>query len=108
MQRTTSSHIQNVLFLKKRHYHNYNNYPHLSTKNTSRSAANCMKMGNHICMFSSNSKVNTNARIIDSSTWYPQPGQHISIRTFRELNLAQTSNPTSTKTGIHSNGESFK
>nr|UOL65983.1 AC4 [Tomato leaf curl New Delhi virus]UOL65999.1 AC4 [Tomato leaf curl New Delhi virus] len=55
-------------------------------------------MGLRISMFSSNSKANSCAQITDSSTWYPQPGQHISIRTFRELNRAQTSSPTSTKT----------
>nr|AMY26881.1 AC4 [Indian cassava mosaic virus] len=54
---------------------------------------------------SSSSKANTNAKISDSSTWYPQPDQHISIRTFRELNPAPTSSPTSTKTAILWNGE---
>ncbi|APB03067.1 AC4 protein [Common bean severe mosaic virus] len=67
-----------------------------------------MKMGNLIFTCSSNSKENTNARITDSSTWFPQPGQHISIQTFRELSRAPTSSPTSIKTEIHLNGESFK
>ncbi|AED89166.1 AC4 protein [Jatropha curcas mosaic virus-[Jalgaon]] len=62
-------------------------------------------MGYLICTCSSSLKANTNARISDSSTWYPQPGQHISIRTFRELNPAPTSSPTSTRTVIHWNGE---
>uniref|UniRef100_D6PZQ5 AC4 n=1 Tax=Okra yellow mosaic Mexico virus - [Sida] TaxID=361723 RepID=D6PZQ5_9GEMI len=65
-------------------------------------------MGNLICMFSSNSKANTNARIADSSTWCPQPGQYISIRTYRELNPAPTSSPTLTKTETPLNGGSFK
>nr|QIQ31340.1 protein C4 [Tomato leaf curl virus] len=54
------------------------------------------------CLFSS--KENSTAKITDSSTWYPQPGQHISIRTFRELNQAPTSSPTSTRMETHSNG----
>ncbi|ACA96943.1 AC4 [Gossypium darwinii symptomless virus] len=65
-------------------------------------------MGNLIFTCSSNSRGNTSARISDSSTWYPQPGQHISIRTFRELNQAQMSRTTSTRTGTLSNGESFR
>nr|AMB18882.1 AC4 protein [Tomato leaf curl New Delhi virus] len=55
-------------------------------------------MGLPISMFSSNSKANSSARITDSSTWFPQVVQHISIRTFRELNRRQTSRHTSTKT----------
>nr|AFQ62677.1 AC4 [Tomato leaf curl virus] len=55
-------------------------------------------MGLRISMFSSNSKGNTSARITDSSTWFPQVGQHISIRTFRELNQHRTSKHTSTRT----------
>nr|AJE24790.1 AC4 protein [Tomato leaf curl New Delhi virus]AVH79737.1 AC4 protein [Tomato leaf curl New Delhi virus] len=55
-------------------------------------------MGLRISMFSSNSKENSNAKITDSSTWCPQVGQHISIRTFRELNQHRTSKHTSTKT----------
>nr|ADM36028.1 AC4 [Tomato leaf curl New Delhi virus-Severe] len=54
-------------------------------------------MGLRISMFSSNSKGNTSAKITDSSTWFPQLGQHISIRTFRELNQRRTSRNTSTK-----------
>nr|QHA25032.1 AC4 protein [Soybean blistering mosaic virus] len=61
-------------------------------------------MGSLISMCLSNSKANTNARITDSSTWYPQQGQHISIRTFRELNHRPTSSPISTRTEILSNG----
>nr|AYW01572.1 AC4 protein [Tomato leaf curl New Delhi virus]AYW01585.1 AC4 protein [Tomato leaf curl New Delhi virus] len=56
-------------------------------------------MGALISTFLSNSKGNSSAQIKDSSTWYPQPGQHISIRTFRELNPHLTSKNTSTKTG---------
>nr|AVG22669.1 AC4 protein [Tomato leaf curl New Delhi virus]UYQ90677.1 AC4 protein [Tomato leaf curl virus] len=55
-------------------------------------------MGLRISMFSSNSKGNSSAKITDSSTWFPQVGQHISIRTFRELNQRQMSKLTSTKT----------
>nr|AMB18889.1 AC4 protein [Tomato leaf curl New Delhi virus] len=55
-------------------------------------------MGLRISMFSSNSKANSSARITDSSTWFHQVGQHISIRTFRELNRRLTSRHTSTKT----------
>nr|AVP27526.1 AC4 [Boerhavia golden mosaic virus] len=59
-----------------------------------------MKMGSLIstCLFSS--RENTTARITDSSTWYPQPGQHISIRTYRELNPAPMSSPTSPRMEI--------
>ncbi|CBL58159.1 AC4 protein [Malvastrum yellow vein Baoshan virus] len=65
-------------------------------------------MGNLIFTCSSSSKGSSSAKITDSSTWSPQPGQYISIRTFRELNPAPTSSPTSTRTGTHSNGESFR
>nr|AYW01579.1 AC4 protein [Tomato leaf curl New Delhi virus] len=54
-------------------------------------------MGLRISMFSSNSKENSSAKITDSSTWFPQVGQHISIRTFRELNQRPMSKNTSTK-----------
>nr|QCO31442.1 AC4 protein [Sida golden mosaic virus]QCO31449.1 AC4 protein [Sida golden mosaic virus]QCO31456.1 AC4 [Sida golden mosaic virus] len=62
-------------------------------------------MGSLISMCSYSSKGNTSARITDSSIWSPQPGQHISIQTYRELNPAPTSSPTSTRTVIHWNGE---
>ncbi|ABC54996.1 C4 protein [Tomato leaf curl Philippines virus - [LB]] len=65
-------------------------------------------MGALISTCLSNSRENTSARSSDSSTWYPQPGQHISIRTFRELNPAPTSSPISTRTETPSNGESFR
>nr|AFC37711.1 AC4 protein [Tomato leaf curl Palampur virus] len=55
-------------------------------------------MGLRISMFSSNLKENSSVKITDSSTWLPQVGQHISIRTFRELNQRQMSRHTSTKT----------
>ncbi|ABC70692.1 AC4 protein [Tomato leaf curl Rajasthan virus - [India:Rajasthan:2005]] len=54
-------------------------------------------MGLRISTSSSNSKGNTSAKITDSSTWFPQVGQHISIRTFRELNRHRTSKHISTK-----------
>nr|P0C6F9.1 RecName: Full=Protein AC4; AltName: Full=Protein AL4 [Abutilon mosaic virus - [WEST INDIA]] len=59
-------------------------------------------------MCSYSSKANTNARITDSSIWSPQPGQHISIQTYRELNPAPTSSPTSTRTEIQLNGENSR
>ncbi|AAR95971.1 AC4 [Tomato mosaic leaf curl virus] len=65
-------------------------------------------MGNLISTCLSNSRENTTARITDSSTWYPQPGQHISIRTFRELNPAPMSSPTSTRTEIQFNGDNSR
>nr|ADE09072.1 C4 protein [Tomato leaf curl Taiwan virus] len=55
-------------------------------------------MGLLICTFSSNSKENSNAKTTDSSTSHPQPGQHISIRTFRELRAQQMSKPIWRKT----------
>ncbi|AAK64549.1 C4 [Hollyhock leaf crumple virus-[Cairo]] len=65
-------------------------------------------MGNLICMPLFNSRESTSARITDSSTWYPQADQHISIRTFRELNQAPTSSPIWRRTETPSNGESFR
>ncbi|ADN84049.1 AC4 protein [Rhynchosia rugose golden mosaic virus-[Cuba:Camaguey:171:2009]] len=65
-------------------------------------------MGSLISMCSYSSRENTSARITDSSIWSPQPGQHISIRTYRELNPAPTSSPTSTRTEIHWNGENSR
>nr|QHA25151.1 AC4 protein [Tomato yellow spot virus] len=67
-----------------------------------------MKMGNLTSTCLSNSKGNSSAQIIDSSTLYPKPGQHISIRTFRELNHRPTSSPTSTRTEIQWNGGNSK
>nr|UUV61378.1 C4 [Tomato mottle leaf curl virus] len=55
-------------------------------------------MGNLISTCSSSSKGNSSVQTNDCSTSYPQPGQHISIRTFRELNPHLTSNPTWRKT----------
>ncbi|ACN51291.1 AC4 protein [Bhendi yellow vein mosaic virus [India:Coimbator:OYCO4:2005]] len=65
-------------------------------------------MGNLIFTCSSNSRGNTSARISDSSTSPPQAGQYISIRTFRELNPAPTSSPTSPRTGTFSTGGNFR
>nr|UWT60794.1 AC4 protein [Papaya leaf crumple virus]UWT60806.1 AC4 protein [Papaya leaf crumple virus] len=67
-----------------------------------------MKMGNLIFTCSSSSKGNTSAKITGSSTWYPQPGQHISIRTFRELSQAQMSSPIWRRMETPSTGESFR
>nr|WER78701.1 C4 [Tomato yellow leaf curl virus] len=55
-------------------------------------------MGALISTSSSNSKGNTDAQINDSSISYPQLGQHISIRTFRQLRARQTLRPTWRKT----------
>nr|ARU09347.1 C4 protein [Tomato leaf curl Philippines virus]ARU09349.1 C4 protein [Tomato leaf curl Philippines virus]ARU09351.1 C4 protein [Tomato leaf curl Philippines virus] len=65
-------------------------------------------MGALISMCSSNSRASSDARIKDSSTLYPLPGQHISIRTFRELNPAPTSSPISIRTETLSNGENSR
>nr|ALN12531.1 c4 protein [Tomato leaf curl Sudan virus]UCC70398.1 AC4 [Chilli leaf curl virus]ALN12537.1 c4 protein [Tomato leaf curl Sudan virus]ALN12543.1 c4 protein [Tomato leaf curl Sudan virus]ALN12549.1 c4 protein [Tomato leaf curl Sudan virus] len=65
-------------------------------------------MGNHISTCLSSSRANTSAKINDSSTWSPQLGQHISIRTFRELNPALTSSHISTRTETPSTGVSFR
>nr|AOS51157.1 AC4 [Potato yellow mosaic virus] len=62
-------------------------------------------MGNLISTFLSSSKGSSTAQITDCSIWCPQPGQHITIRTFRELNRAPMSNHTSRKRGTPSNGE---
>nr|AEG89890.1 C4 protein [East African cassava mosaic virus-Kenya] len=43
-------------------------------------------MGCLISMFSSNSKASSNVPTRDFSISFPHPDQHISIRTFRELN----------------------
>nr|ADW24234.1 AC4 protein [Tomato leaf curl Hainan virus] len=50
------------------------------------------------CMFSSNSKGNSSVKTKDSSISHPQAGQHISIRTFRQLKAQQMSSPIWTKT----------
>nr|AJE24853.1 AC4 protein [Tomato leaf curl Joydebpur virus] len=55
-------------------------------------------MGNLIYTCSSNLRENSNAKITDSSTSFPRPGQHISIRTFRELRALQMSKPMWRKT----------
>ncbi|QGA69862.1 AC4 protein [Ocimum yellow vein virus] len=65
-------------------------------------------MGNLTSIFSFNSKANSHARITDSSILRPQAGDHITIRTFRELNQARTLNHTSRRTAIHSNGENSR
>nr|APP87688.1 HAP/C4 [Grapevine geminivirus A]ASJ80964.1 HAP/C4 [Grapevine geminivirus A] len=65
-------------------------------------------MGNRICMHCFNSRGNSRRQINDSSTWYPQADQHISIQTFRELNPRPTSSPISRRTEMSSPGESFR
>nr|WCC58534.1 AC4 [Squash leaf curl Philippines virus] len=65
-------------------------------------------MGLRISTFLSSSRGSSSAQITDSSTWCPQVGQHISIRTFRELNPAPTSSPISTRMEILLNGENSR
>nr|AFX60683.1 AC4 [Macroptilium yellow spot virus] len=65
-------------------------------------------MGSLISTSCFNLKGNSSAQIADCSTWYPQQDQHISIRTFRELNRAPTSSPTSTRMETPSNGVNFR
>nr|AFQ93645.1 AC4 protein [Dalechampia chlorotic mosaic virus] len=65
-------------------------------------------MGSLISMCLSSSKVNTNVLMKDSSTSSPQPGQHISIQTFRELNQHLMSRPTWRKTETSLILENFK
>nr|AFB81528.1 C4 protein [Cotton leaf curl Rajasthan virus] len=65
-------------------------------------------MGLLTCMFSSSSKENSRPKKGDSSTWSRQAGQHIFIQTYRELNPAPTSNPTSRRTGTFSTGGNFR
>ncbi|ABG79573.1 C4 protein [Tomato yellow leaf curl Indonesia virus-[Lembang]] len=61
-------------------------------------------MGNHISMCLSNLRVSSRQRTRGSSIWYPQPDQHISIRTFRELNQAPMSKHISKRMVIPLNG----
>nr|ASD54996.1 C4 protein [Squash leaf curl Philippines virus] len=65
-------------------------------------------MGLRISTFLSSSRGSSSAQITDSSTWYPQPGQHIFIRTFRELNPAPMSSPISTRMETPLNGENSR
>nr|QEL50682.1 C4 protein [Cotton leaf curl Gezira virus] len=65
-------------------------------------------MASLISMCFSSSKGSSSAKIRDSSTWYPQAGQYISIQTYRELNPAPTSSPISTRMETRSNGESSR
>nr|ANO40381.1 C4 [Tomato yellow leaf curl virus] len=55
-------------------------------------------MGNHISTCLSNSKGSTNVKTNGSSIYPLLPGQHISIRTFRQLRAQQMSRPTWRKT----------
>nr|AOT83423.1 AC4 [Sida chlorotic vein virus] len=65
-------------------------------------------MGNLTSIFSYNSKGKSRSQITDCSIWCPLPGQHISIRTYRELNPAPTSSPMSRRTGTPSSGGSSR
>ncbi|CAH03769.1 AC4 protein [Tomato yellow leaf curl China virus-[Y43]] len=55
-------------------------------------------MGLLTCMSSSSSKESSSVKTKDSSISYPHIGQHISIRTFRELKAQQMSKHTWRKT----------
>nr|CAR85745.1 AC4 protein [Mungbean yellow mosaic virus] len=57
-----------------------------------------MKMENLISMFCFNSKENSTRGTKGSSTSFPKPDQHISIRTFRQLRAQQMLSHTWTKT----------
>nr|ACL78776.1 AC4 [Kudzu mosaic virus] len=57
-----------------------------------------MKMGNLTSMCCFNLKENSNAAMKGFSTSFPKQGQHISIRTFRELRAAQMLKSTWRKT----------
>ncbi|ADU02160.1 AC4 [Rhynchosia yellow mosaic India virus] len=57
-----------------------------------------MKMAFLTYMFCFNSKENSSAKTRGSSISMPKPGQHISIRTFRELKVAQMLKNTWKKT----------
>ncbi|QDJ95889.1 AC4 protein [Sida chlorotic leaf virus] len=63
-----------------------------------------MKMGSLISMCLYSSKGSSTAQITDYSIWCPQPGLPISTQTYKELNPAPTSSPTSRKTVTPSNG----
>ncbi|QWQ56395.1 C4 protein [Sweet potato mosaic virus] len=65
-------------------------------------------MGNLISTCFCNSKGNSSARTNANSTWSLKPGQHISILTFKELNPAPTSSPTSIRMETHWNGENSR
>ncbi|GAB4857117.1 hypothetical protein Ancab_015028 [Ancistrocladus abbreviatus] len=93
-----------VQYPNKMHYPNSKQYKPQPTRNTSRSAMNFTKMGNHISMSCFNSRGGSDAQTTACSISYPLPGQHITIQTFRELNPHLTSRLTSTRTGTPSNG----
>nr|AJM13607.1 ac4 [Asystasia mosaic Madagascar virus] len=59
-------------------------------------------MGNLISTCFCSSKENISAQIRDSSTWFPQTDQHLSIRTFRELRARQMSKHILRKEGTSS------
>ncbi|CAI26280.1 putative AC4 protein [Tomato leaf curl Mayotte virus] len=108
MQKTYSSLIHNALSAKRKHFPKFKTYLFLQTLNSSKSARNSTRMGNLTSTCLSSSKGKSASQIADCSTWCPQPGQYISIRTFRELNPAPTSSPTSTRTETPSSGENFR
>nr|QPK40966.1 symptom determinant protein [Mungbean yellow mosaic virus]UVJ68678.1 symptom determinant protein [Mungbean yellow mosaic virus] len=57
-----------------------------------------MKMENLISMFCFSSKGSSHRGTKGSSTWFPQPDQHITIRTFRQLQAHQMLSHTWPKT----------
>ncbi|ADG36419.1 AC4 protein [Soybean chlorotic blotch virus] len=65
-------------------------------------------MGSHISMCCCNSKVNSPSKILDCSTLSRERLLMCSTQTYKELNPAPTSSPTSTKTATPCHGESFR
>nr|WKW49314.1 AC4 protein [Tomato mottle leaf distortion virus] len=98
MERIISSHILAVPLLRKKPFLNYINYKPQPIRNSLEYVGSFTKMGNLICTRSFNSRETSDAPTNDSSIWYPQPGQHISIRTFRRLRAHQMSKPMWRKT----------
>ncbi|UED37337.1 AC4 protein [Conyza yellow vein virus] len=98
MPKTISSHTHTALSQKKKHSPKLKPYKHQPIYSSSEFAENNTKMGLLTCISSSNSKENSSAKTNASSISHPQPGQHISIRTFRELKAQQMSKHTWRKT----------
>ncbi|CBA34962.1 AC4 protein [Velvet bean severe mosaic virus] len=67
-----------------------------------------MKMGFLTYMFCFNSKESSSVETNGSSTYMPKPGQHISIRTFRELRAVRMLRNTWRKTETSLIMENFK
>nr|QOW17523.1 AC4 protein [Ageratum yellow vein China virus] len=98
MPRITSSHTHTAHSPKRKHFPKYQPYQPQLINYSFEFAESYTKMGLLTCISSSNSRVSSNAKTTGSSISHPQPGQHISIRTFRELKAQQMSRPTWKKT----------